>query len=81
MEDRLRNEYNGMVSLFPHSCDESPNQPCLACFASTEAYQEACGVPQGTNVIPALPRSANVCTTGERVTNPQNLPVLIVSTS
>jgi hypothetical protein len=48
MEDRLGNEYNGMMSIFPHSCDENPNRPCLVCCGNVEAYQKACGVFEHT---------------------------------
>jgi hypothetical protein len=41
-----------------HTCNDTPNGPCLACCGSVEAYQEACGVPQELRgVVPPKPRT------------------------
>jgi hypothetical protein len=46
-----------MMTLFPHSCDESPNQPCLACCAIEAEAKAYCSTPESKEEVRVRPPS------------------------
>ena len=55
--EKTPNEYKGTMSLFSHSCNESPNQPCLACCAIEAEGKAYCSIPESKEEVRLRPPS------------------------